>query len=155
MLFSGPLMAQTPAWKVLGIFDGENAVLERNCEYNINQLEEIDATSAKIVAVFDRTYGQSRDAAVRVYDIQKDIDRSKIISHSISIGERDMGPSDLLEEVFAKYLGEMNILILKGHGYGIVSPGVYTIGYNRPQDPFVLSAVLKKTNTGANCGHDF
>jgi hypothetical protein len=27
-------------WHVLGFFDGENAELEKICEYNINQLED-------------------------------------------------------------------------------------------------------------------
>jgi hypothetical protein len=31
-------------WHVLGFLDGENADLEKICEYNINQLEEIDST---------------------------------------------------------------------------------------------------------------
>ena len=79
------------SWHVLGFFDGENAELEKICEYNINQLEEVDSTFAKIVVVYDRTYKQSRDSSVRIYDIKHDIDRTKIISNSISIGERDMG----------------------------------------------------------------
>lgn len=31
------------AWHVLGLFDGENAELEKICEYNINQLETVDS----------------------------------------------------------------------------------------------------------------
>ncbi|MGD9260319.1 MAG: hypothetical protein PVG44_07730, partial [Desulfobacterales bacterium] len=78
------------SWHVLGFFDGENAELEKICEYNINQLETVDSAYAKIVVVYDRTYKPSMDSSVRIYDIKHDIDRAKIISNSISIGERDM-----------------------------------------------------------------
>ena len=33
------------SWQVLGFFDGENAELEKICEYNINQLEAVHAPS--------------------------------------------------------------------------------------------------------------
>lgn len=93
-------------WRVLGFFDGENSELEKICEYNINQLEEIDSAFAKIVVVYDRAYKQYRDSSVRIYDINHDIDRTKIISNSISIGERDMGLADVLDEFLSKYLGD-------------------------------------------------
>jgi hypothetical protein len=144
LILSLPSWAQDRQWNVLGIFDGENAELEKICEYNINQLEQIDSAYAKIVAVLDRTYFPSRDSSILVYDIEKDSDRSQIISNSISIGERDLGSSNVLEEVLSKHLGGMNILIIKGHGYGIISPGVLKIGYNSPQDPLIISKVLKK-----------
>jgi hypothetical protein len=131
-------------WHVLGFFDGENGELEKVCEYNINQLEQIDSIYAKIVVVFDRTYKQSRDSSIRIYDITPDIDRTKIISNSISIGERDMGTADVLDEFLGKYLGSRNVLIIKAHGYGIISPPNLKIGYNSPQDPLVISQVLKK-----------
>jgi hypothetical protein len=134
----------TKPWHVLGFFDGENAELERICEYNINQLETVDSALAKIVVVYDCTYQRSRDSSVRIYDISHDTDRTKIISNSISIGERDMGAADVLEEFLSKYLGNRNILIIKAHGYGIISPGVVKIGYNRPQDPLIISEVLSK-----------
>jgi len=131
------------SWHVLGFFDCENAELEKVCEYNINQLEEVDSAFAKIVVAFDRTYQPSIDSSVRIYDITHDIDRTKIISNSISIGERDMGAADVLDEFLSKYLGDRNILIIKAHGYGIISPGILNIGYNSPQDPLVISAVLR------------
>jgi hypothetical protein len=131
-------------WHVLGVFDGENAELERVCEYNINQLEEIDSVFAKIVVLFDRTYKQATDSSVRIYDIRQDSVRTKIISNSISIGERDMGAADVLDEFLSKYLGNRNILVIKAHGYGIVSPDALRIGYNSPQNPFVISEVLRK-----------
>lgn len=146
LLFCSPAWAadcnQKP-WHVLGFFDGENEELERICEYNINQLEEIDSAYVKIAAVFDRTYQQSRDSSVRIYDIRQDSDRTRIISNSISIGERDMGLSDVLDEFLSKYLGERNILIIKAHGYGIVSPQALRIGYNSPQNPLVIRGVLE------------
>jgi hypothetical protein len=129
---------------VLGFFDGENAELERICEYNINKLEAVDSAFAKIVVVYDRTYKRSRDSSVRIYDIVHDIDRAQIISNSISIGERDMGLADVLDEFLSKYLGDRNILIIKAHGYGIISPGVIKIGYNSTQDPLIISEVLRK-----------
>jgi hypothetical protein len=132
------------SWHVLGFFDGENAELEKICEYNINQLEEVNSAFAKIVAVYDRTYKQSRDSSVRIYDVKHDIDRTKIISNSISIGERDMGAADVLDEFLSKYLGDRNILIIKAHGYGIISPGALKIGYNSPQDPLIISEVLRQ-----------
>jgi hypothetical protein len=132
------------SWHVLGFFDGENAELEKICEYNINQLEEVDSAFAKIVVIYDRTYKQSRDSSVRIYDIKHDIDSTKIISNSISIGERDMGAADVLDEFLSKYLGDRNILIIKAHGYGIISPGVLRIGYNSSQDPLIISEVLRK-----------
>jgi hypothetical protein len=132
------------SWHVLGFFDGENAELEKICEYNINQLEEVDSAFTKIVAVYDRTYKQSRDSSVRIYDIRHDIDRTKIISNSISIGERDMGAADVLDEFLSKYLGDKNILIIKAHGYGIISPPALRIGYNSPQDPLIISEVLRQ-----------
>jgi len=150
LLFSGSsLFAQKDAllkkpWHVLGFFDGENSELERVCEYNINQLEQIDSSYAKIVVVFDRTYQQSRDSSVRIYDINHDIDRTKIISNSISIGERDMGLPEVLDEFLTKYLGRRNILIIKAHGYGIVSPSNLKIGYNSSQDPLLIGQVLQK-----------
>ena len=132
------------SWHVLGLFDGENAELENICEYNINQLEEVDSAFAKIVVVYDRIYKQSRDSSVRIYDIMHDIDKTKIISNSISIGERDMGAADVLDEFLSKYLGDRNILIIKAHGYGIISPGAIRIGYNSSQDPLIISEVLRK-----------
>jgi hypothetical protein len=132
------------SWHVLGFFDGENAELEKICEYNINQLEEVDSAFAKIVVVYDRTYKQSRDSSVRIYDIKHDIDKTKIISNSISIGERDMGLADVLDEFLSKYLGDRNILIIKAHGYGIISPAALKIGYNSPQDPLIISEVLRQ-----------
>jgi hypothetical protein len=132
------------SWHVLGFFDGENAELEKICEYNINQLEEVDSTYAKIVVAYDRAYKPSIDSSVRIYDINHDIDRTKIISNSISIGERDMGSADVLDEFLSKYLGDRNILIIKAHGYGVISPGVLKIGYNSPQDPVIVSEVLRK-----------
>ena len=132
------------SWHVLGFFDGENAELEKICEYNINQLETVDFAYAKIVVVYDRTYKPSMDSSVRIYDIKHDIDRAKIISNSISIGERDMGAADVLDEFLSKYLGDRNILIIKAHGYGIISPGILRIGYNSPQDPLIISGVLRK-----------
>jgi hypothetical protein len=132
------------SWHILGLFDGENAELENICEYNINQLEEVDSAFAKIIVVYDRIYKQSRDSSVRIYDIKHDIDRTKIISNSISIGERDMGAADVLDEFLSKYIGDRNILILKAHGYGIISPGALRIGYNSPQDPLIISEVLRK-----------
>jgi hypothetical protein len=131
-------------WHVLGVFDGENAELENICEYNINQLEEIDSTFAKIVVLFDRTYKQHRDSSVRIYDIKHDFARTKIISNSISIGERDLGGPDVLDEFLSKYLGDRNILIIKAHGYGIISPDLLRIGYNSPQNPYIISQVLRK-----------
>jgi hypothetical protein len=131
-------------WHVLGVFDGENAELERICEYNINQLEEIDSSFAKIVVLFDRTYKKSRDSSVRIYDITHDIAKTQIISNSISIGERDMGAFDVLDEFLSKYLGNRNILVIKAHGYGIISPDVFKIGYNSPQNPLIISEVLRK-----------
>jgi hypothetical protein len=131
-------------WHILGFFDGENAELEKICEYNINQLESVDSTFAKIIVAYDRTYKQSRDSSIRIYDITQDIDRTKIISNSISIGERDMGLADVLDEFLSKYLGDRNILIIKAHGYGIVGPDVLKIGYNSPQNPLIISEVLRK-----------
>ncbi|GEM_PF-2946585 len=131
-------------WHVLGVFDGENAELEIISEYNINQLEQIDSPFAKVVVLFDRTYKHTRDASVRIYDIRPDIDRTKITSNSISIGERDLGEADVLDEFLSKYLGDRNILIIKSHGYGIVSPGGLKPGYNSPQDPLIISGVLHK-----------
>jgi hypothetical protein len=55
-----------------------------------------------------------------------------------------MGLADVLDEFLSKYLGERNILIIKAHGYGIISPGVLKIGYNSPQDPLIISEVLRK-----------
>jgi hypothetical protein len=136
--------AASPEWHVLGIFDGENAELERISENNLNQLEALDSSFAEIIAVFDRTYIKQGDASVRVYDIKQDTDRTEIISNSISIGERDLGSAELWDEVLAKYLGDRNILIVKGHGYGILSPGAYKIGYNSPQDPLVIREVFDK-----------
>jgi hypothetical protein len=149
LLICAPMLAEEislnkKSWHVLGFFDGENAELEKICEYNINQLEAVDSAFAKIVVVYDRTYKQSRDSSVRIYDIKHDIDRAKIISNSISIGERDMGAADVLDEFLSKYLGDRNILIIKAHGYGIISPGVLRIGYNSPQDPLNIGEVLRK-----------
>lgn len=132
------------SWHVLGFFDCENAELESICEYNINQLEEVDSAFAKIVVVYDRTYQRSRDSSVRIYDITHDIDRTRIISNSISIGERDMGAADVLDEFLSKYLGDRNILIIKSHGFGIISPDALNIGYNTPQDPLIIGEVLRK-----------
>jgi hypothetical protein len=132
------------SWHVLGFFDGENAELEKICEYNINQLEAVESAFAKIVVVYDRTYKQSRDSSVRIYDIKHDKLRTKIISNSISIGERDMGAADVLDEFLSKYLGNRNILVIKAHGYGIVSPDALKIGYNSPQNPFVIREVLSR-----------
>lgn len=42
------------------------------------------------------------------------------------------------------YFGDRNILIIKAHGYGIVSPGVLKIGYNSSRDPLIISEVLRK-----------
>ena len=131
-IFAEEITLNKKSWHVLGFFDGENAELETICEYNLNQLEEVDSAIAKIVAVYDRTYKQSRDSSVRIYDIRHDIDRTKISSNSISIGERDMGAADVLDEFLSKYLGDRNILIIKAHGHGIISPGVLRIGYNSP-----------------------
>jgi hypothetical protein len=144
-----PILAQeiTPhkkPWHVLGFFDGENAELERICEYNINQLEQIDTAYAKIVVAFDRTYKQSRDSSIRVYDIRHDTDTLNIISDSISFGERDMGKADVLDDFISKYLGDRNILIIKAHGYGIVTPPSLKVGYNSNQDPFIIRQVLQK-----------
>ena len=142
LLMCSPVSAQDIEFSrksrhVLGLFDCENAELESICEYNINQLEEVDSAFAKIVVVYDRTYQRLRDSSVRIYDITHDIDRTRIISNSISIGERDMGTADVLDEFLSKYLGDRNILIIKSHGYGIISPGVVNIGYNTPQDPLM------------------
>jgi hypothetical protein len=142
--FAEEINTYKKSWHVLGVFDGENAELERICEYNINQLEEIDSAFAKIVVVFDRTYQQSTDSSVRIYDINHDFDSSRIISNSISIGERDLGGADVLDEFLSKYLGGRNILIIKAHGYGIVSPETLKVGYNSPQDPVLISEVLRK-----------
>jgi hypothetical protein len=149
VMFTGPLAAQEitiekKPWHVLGFFDGENAELERVCEYNINQLEQIDSAYAKIVVAFDRTYKRSRDSSVRIYDIGYDPNTQNIISNSISIGERDMGEAEVLDEFLSKYLGERNVLIIKAHGYGIVTPPALKIGYNSNQSPFIISDVLKK-----------
>ena len=138
----GGFVFQKP-WHVLGFFDCENAELERICEYNINQLEAIDSSYAKVVAIFDRPYQRSVDSSVRIFDITRDQDRSRIISNSISIGERDMGTAEVLDEFLSKYLGARNILIIKAHGYGILSPPSLRPGYNSPQDPFVISRVLR------------
>jgi hypothetical protein len=143
-MFAEEITLYKKSWHVLGFFDGENAELEKICEYNINQLEAVDSAFAKIVAVYDRTYNQSRDSSVRIYDIRHDLDRTKIISNSISIGERDMGAADVLDEFLSKYLGDRNILIIKAHGYGIISPGALRIGYNSPQDPLTISEVLRQ-----------
>lgn len=35
-------------------------------------------------------------------------------------------------------------MIIKAHGYGIISPGVLEIGYNSPQDPLIIIEVLRK-----------
>ncbi|MEJ2245252.1 MAG: clostripain-related cysteine peptidase [Acidobacteriota bacterium] len=137
-------IADTKTWHVLGFFDGENAELEKICEYNINQLEEVDSAFVKIIVAFDRTYSPTVDSSVRIYDITQDIDRTEIISNSISIGERDMGLADVLDEFISKYLGERNVLIIKAHGYGIISPAYLKVGYNTPQDPIVISRVLAK-----------
>ncbi|HCY84950.1 MAG TPA: hypothetical protein DHV36_07415 [Desulfobacteraceae bacterium] len=134
-------------WHVLGFFDCENDELERICEYNINQLEEIDSSYAKVVAIFDRPYKKAIDSSVRIYDIKQDQDRARIISNSISIGEKDMGTADVLDEFLSKYLGPRNILIIKAHGYGILSPPPLRPGYNSPQDPFVISRVLRERIT--------
>jgi hypothetical protein len=64
-------------WHILGFFDGENAELEKICEYNINQLEAVDSTFAKIVVVYDRTYKQSRDSSVRKKELFKKYSKSK------------------------------------------------------------------------------
>ncbi|THB80197.1 MAG: hypothetical protein D3926_08385 [Desulfobacteraceae bacterium] len=143
-ILASELDAYKKPWHILGFFDGENEELEKICEYNINQLEDIDQAYARIVAVFDRTYKKSRDSSVRIYDITQDSNRNQIISNSISIGERDMGLPDVLDEFLSKYLGDRNILIIKAHGYGIVSPPALRIGYNSPQDPLVISQVLRE-----------
>jgi hypothetical protein len=131
-------------WHVLGFFDGENAELEGICEYNINQLEEVDSEYAKIVVLFDRLYQPSRDSSVKVYDIRQDDVRTQIISNSISIGERDLGAADVLDEFLSKYIGSRNILVIKAHGYGIISPAALKVGYNSPQNPLVISSVLRQ-----------
>jgi hypothetical protein len=130
-------------WTILCLFDGETSDLERICEYNINQLEEIESAYARILAIFDRPYKKSRDSSVRIYDIKPDDDRTEIKSHSISMGERDMGTPEVLDEILSKYLGKKNILIFKGHGYGII-PGFSKIGYNSPQDPQAIKGVLSE-----------
>jgi hypothetical protein len=143
-LYAEEIQLNQKPWHVLGLFDGENAELEKICEYNINQLESVDSRFTKIVVIFDRTYNQSRDSSVRIYDITQDFDRTKIISNSISIGERDMGAADVLDEFLSKYLGYRNIVVIKSHGYGIISPAVFKIGYNSAQDPLTISQVLRK-----------
>lgn len=140
--------ADPKPWSVLGFFDCENAELERICEYNINQLEEIDDTFADIVVLFDRTYTPAKDSSVRIYDIGPDTDRREIISNSVSIGERDMGMPDVLDEFLSKYLGPRNILIIKAHGYGIVPPALLKIGYNSPQDPVAMARVMANRLSG-------
>ena len=142
-MFAEEITLNKKSWHVLGFFDGENAELEKICEYNINQLEAVDSTFAKIVVVYDLAYKKLRDSSVRIYDIKHDIDRTKIISNSISIGERDMGAADVLDEFLSKNLGDRNILIIKAHGSGIISPDALKIGYNSPQDPLIISEVLR------------
>jgi len=135
---------QHKPWHVLGFFDGENAELERICEYNINQLEQIDSAYAKIVVAFDRTYKKSRDSSVRIYKIRYDTDASNIISDSTSMGERDMGKVEVLDEFISEYIGDRNILVIKAHGYGIITPPNLKVGYNSHQDPFIIREVLQK-----------
>jgi hypothetical protein len=55
-----------------------------------------------------------------------------------------MGAADVLDEFLSKYLGDRNILIIKAHGYGIISPDALRIGYNSPQNPLIISEVLRK-----------
>jgi hypothetical protein len=55
-----------------------------------------------------------------------------------------MGAADVLDEFLSKYLGDRNILVIKAHGYGIISPGALRIGYNSPQDPLIIGEVLRK-----------
>jgi hypothetical protein len=55
-----------------------------------------------------------------------------------------MGTADVLDEFLSKYLGDRNILVIKAHGYGIISPGALRIGYNSPQDPLIIGEVLRK-----------
>ena len=130
-------------WNNLGYFDGEQADLERICEHNINQLEDVESAYAKITAIFDIPYKRNRDSSVRIYDIKKDNDRTTITSNSISIGEKDMGTFEVLDDYLSNYLGDKNILIIKAHGYGII-PGFAKIAYNTPLDPVVISNVLQK-----------
>ena len=130
-------------WNVLGYFDGEYADLERICDYNINQLEQVDPEFARITAMFDIPYTKNRDSSVRLYDIKKDHDLTRINSNSVSIGERDMGAPEVLDEFLSKYLGEKNILIIKAHGYGII-PGWARIGYNTPPNPIAINKVLRE-----------
>lgn len=131
-------------WHVLGFFDGENAELERICEYNINQLELVDPVYAKVAVAFDRPYRSSRDSSILIYDIRQDSDASNIISSSVSMGERDMAQADVLDEFLTQYLGPKNILIIKAHGFGIIAPAALKIGYNSNQDPLVIRQVLEK-----------
>jgi hypothetical protein len=107
-------------------------------------LEQIDSAYAKIIVAFDRTYKQSRDSSIRLYEIRYDTDTSDIISDSTSMGERDMGKADVLDEFISKYIGNRNILVIKAHGFGIITPPNFKVGYNSNQNPFIIREVLQK-----------
>jgi hypothetical protein len=55
-----------------------------------------------------------------------------------------MGKADVLDEFLSKYLGNRNILIIKAHGYGIITPPTLRIGYNSNQNSFIIREVLER-----------
>ena len=123
-----------PTWLVMLYFDADDAALEEDMVFDLNEAETVGSTDrVKIVAQFDRSEqgfdGDGNWTTARRYLITQDSDLKTIHSELIAdIGEVDMGAEmtlvDFATWAIQNYPADRVVLIMSDHGAGW--PGGWT-----------------------------
>jgi hypothetical protein len=119
---------QTQTWLIMFYFDADDAVLEEDIYFDLNEVEMIGSTDrVQMVAQIDRSNeaftGDGDWTSARRYYLTQDNDLNAINSEMVTdLGEVDMGSRDTLVDfttwAIQTYPADKYVLIMSDHGAG-------------------------------------
>lgn len=119
---------QSQTWLVMFYFDADDAVLEEDMYFDLNEVEMVGSTDrVRMVAQIDRSaesyQGDGNWTSARRYFLTRDNDLNAINSQLLDdLGEVDMGSADTLVDfatwAIQAYPSDKYVLIMSDHGAG-------------------------------------
>lgn len=120
-------------WNVSAYMDGDAeselfVPLDQVCSFNINQMEKVGSNSSIDVLVqFDPFGGFIKESQTKRYRIEKDGEMEKIKSYRFEDFDKEVNMGDLktfkdFTEWIKDFDSKKRLLIIKGHGFGIMQP---------------------------------
>lgn len=120
-------------WNISAYMDGDSesnlfVPLDDICSFNINQMEKVGSNkNIDILVQFDSFGRYSQENRTKRYFIEKDPNMDKIISHKFEDFDKESNMGDLetfkdFTEWVKNFDSKNRLLIIKGHGFGIMQP---------------------------------